>query len=242
MATWSTQASVRVTLMNDFSFQRSEMDSIVNFRPLCKSAKGICASNASKCLQKLNPPPARAGNTGAFSPQRCSSFLCRRRIYATINCNGRLLSTAGSSRCVRSGSRTRAGRDTPTRGRRLWAHSGGKGGRSRGGRAPRWHCQAERLRLAASPRHKIYSTGLVGGRSICLLCRPHYFHPDAERRRSHSHSVRWDLGLPGCAQVCSTRKGSSSALLSWGLPTERISWQHRGGISSWGRTGAAPCL
>lgn len=31
-----------------------------------------------------------------------------------------------------------------------------------------------------------YSTEQVGERSICLLCRPHYFHPDAERRKSHS--------------------------------------------------------
>lgn len=34
-----------------------------------------------------------------------------------------------------------------------------------------------------------YSTGLVGERSICLLCRPHYFHPDAERRKSHSETT-----------------------------------------------------
>lgn len=34
-----------------------------------------------------------------------------------------------------------------------------------------------------------YSTGLVGERSICLLCRQHYFHPDAERRKSHSETT-----------------------------------------------------
>lgn len=31
-----------------------------------------------------------------------------------------------------------------------------------------------------------YSTERVGERSICLLCRPHYFHLDAERQKSHS--------------------------------------------------------
>lgn len=153
-----------------------------------------------------------------------------------------LASTADSSGCARSGSRRRGDRDTPARGRRQWAHSGGRGGQSRGGRAPCWHCRAGRLPYAASSRHKIYSTGLGGEHSICLLCRPHYFHPDAERRRSHSHSVCWDLVLPACAPVGSTRKDSSSALLFWGLPTALISWQHTGGISFWGRISAAQCL
>lgn len=103
------------------------------------------------------------------------------------------------------------------------------------------------------------------------------------------HSVCWDLCLPVCAQVGSTRKDSSSALLRdhikthththtevnklghmflrssinthaplyriiispllliffylfWGPPTALISWQHMGGISSWGLTVAAQSL
>lgn len=87
------------------------------------------------------------------------SLLCEggrlRRLIQRCDDGGGSRSTAGSSRCVRIGSRRRAGRGTPARGRRPWARSGGREGRSRAGRAPCWPCQVGRLRHAASPRHKI---------------------------------------------------------------------------------------